>query len=274
MKKQILAVMLTGTMVFGCSLSAFAAEAESLPAEAPAAEEAGSLEDVLSAIVGEGGGSVEDLVKSIVGENGENVEGVVKSIVGENGENVQELVESIVGENGENVRELVNSFVGENGEGLEEILGKFGLGDVISSDGQVDVSGLLEKFGINNVSEEDVSSLIALFQDPDAFKEMLTGLFTKDGIGTLFLNMASAKSPVLGKITESLKAEDGGYDVEKVMTAFGSIEEKDGTVVINGTEIPEEELTAAVEDTMNEIEQLVESEVDSQAEAVAQSDAA
>ena len=68
MKKQILAVMLTGTMVFGCSLSAFAAEAESLPAEAPAAEEAGSLEDVLSAIVGEGGGSVEDLVKSIVGE--------------------------------------------------------------------------------------------------------------------------------------------------------------------------------------------------------------
>ena len=213
-------------------------------------------------------------MKSIVGENGENVEGVVKSIVGENGENVQELVESIVGENGENVRELVNSFVGENGEGLQEVLGKFGLGDVISSDGQVDVSGLLEKFGINNVSEEDVSSLIALFQDPDAFKEMLTGLFTKDGIGTLFLNMASAKSPVLGKITESLKAEDGGYDVEKVMTAFGSIEEKDGTVVINGTEIPEEELTAAVEDTMNEIEQLVDSEVDAQAEAVAQSDAA
>lgn len=146
MKKQILAVMLTGTMVFGCSLSAFAAEAESVPAEAPAAEEAGSLEDVLSAIVGEGGGSVEDLVKSIVGENGENVDGVI--------------------------------------------------------------------------------------------------------------------SP------------DGGYDVEKVMTAFGNIEEKDGTVVINGTEIPQEELTAAVEDTMNEIEQLVESEVDAQAEAVAQSDAA
>ena len=259
MKKQILAVMLTGTMVFGCSLSAFAAEAESLPAEAPAAEEAGSLEDVLSAIVGEGGGSVEDLVKSIVGENGENVEGVVKSIVGENGENV---------------RELVNSFVGENGEGLKEVLGKFGLDGVITPDGEVDVTGLLKKFGINNVSEEDVSSLIALFQDPDAFKEMLTGLFTKDGIGTLFLNMASSKSPVLGKITESLKAEDGGYDVEKVMTAFGSIEEKDGTVVINGTEIPEEELTAAVEDTMNEIEQLVDSEVDAQAEAVAQSDAA
>jgi len=79
---------------------------------------------------------------------------------------------------------------------------------------------------------------------------MVSGLFAKDGIGASILDMLGGKGGALGKVLDSLKGSDGGYDVDKLAKSLEGAEEKDGSVVINGTEIPEEELSQAVTDVL------------------------
>ena len=98
--------------------------------------------------------------------------------------------------------------------------------------------------------DEDIAAITSALSNPEALKEMVSGLFAKDGIGASILDMLGGKGGALGKVLDSLKGSDGGYDVDKLAKSLEGAEEKDGSVVINGTEIPEEELSQAVTDVL------------------------
>ena len=271
MKKRLLAVALSGALVLGGSMSAFAADAPAAESEAVSSEKGmseGDLQALLGSLAGSSdkeSGDLSGLLSMLGGEDGEvDLGGLVSSLGGEEG-GLGALLGSLGGEegglgellggltSGEGLGELLGGLIGEGG--LVELLGGLtsgeGLGELLGSltDGSVDIKGLLEGFGVK-VSDEDIAAITSALSNPEALKEMVSGLFAKDGIGASILDMLGGKGGALGKVLDSLKGSDGGYDVDKLAKSLEGAEEKDGSVVINGTEIPEEELSQAVTDVL------------------------
>ncbi len=258
MKKRLLAVALSGALVLGGSMSAFAADAPAAESEAVSSEKGmseGDLQALLGSLAGSSdkeSGDLSGLLSMLGGEDGEvDLGGLVSSLGGEEGD-LGALLGSLGGEEGD-LGELLGGLIGEGG--LVELLGGLtsgeGLGELLGSltDGSVDIKGLLEGFGVK-VSDEDIAAITSALSNPEALKEMVSGLFAKDGIGASILDMLGGKGGALGKVLDSLKGSDGGYDVDKLAKSLEGAEEKDGSVVINGTEIPEEELSQAVTDVL------------------------
>ena len=284
MKKRLLAVALSGALVLGGSMSAFAADAPAAESEAVSSEKGmseGDLQALLGSLAGSSdkeSGDLSGLLSMLGGEDGEvDLGGLVSSLGGEEG-GLGALLGSLGGEegdlgellggltsgeglgellggltSGEGLGELLGGLIGEGG--LVELLGGLtsgeGLGELLGSltDGSVDIKGLLEGFGVK-VSDEDIAAITSALSNPEALKEMVSGLFAKDGIGASILDMLGGKGGALGKVLDSLKGSDGGYDVDKLAKSLEGAEEKDGSVVINGTEITEEELSQAVTDVL------------------------
>jgi len=107
------------------------------------------------------------------------------------------------------------------------------------------VSGMGSKLGID-LSEEDIASLSEMLKNPEALKNTFGGLFTEGGIGAKLLDMISSYSSTIGAVVDSVENGEGGYDMDKILEILENTEEKDGSVVIGGTEISKEEIYAAV----------------------------
>ncbi len=108
------------------------------------------------------------------------------------------------------------------------------------------VSGAL---GIK-ISEDKMNKISALVKDPAAMKQKLAGLFAEGGSGAAVLDQISSKNAVLGGIINSMKSEDGSYDFDKITKIMDGVEEKDGSLVIGGTEIPKDEIKDAAAKAM------------------------
>ena len=100
------------------------------------------------------------------------------------------------------------------------------------------------------ISEDDMAAFSALLQDPAAMEQMLTGLFTEGGPGAAALDLIGSRNTVLGGIINSMKSEDGSYDFDKIAEIVEGAEEQAGSIVINGTEVPKEEIEDAVAEVM------------------------
>ena len=110
-------------------------------------------------------------------------------------------------------------------------------------------SELGSKLGIA-LSEKDIASLYGMLKNPELLKQTYGGLFTKGGIGAKVLDMIGSYSSMLGTVIDSVKNSEGGYDMDKIVESLENAVEKDGSVVIGGTEIPKEEISAAVMDVL------------------------
>lgn len=110
-------------------------------------------------------------------------------------------------------------------------------------------SGLGSKLGMD-LSKEDIASLSGMLKNPETLKQTLGGLFTEGGIGAKVLDMIGSRSSTLGTVVDSVKNGEGGYDMDKIVESLENVVEKDGSVVIGGTEISKEEISAAVTDVL------------------------
>ena len=135
----------------------------------------------------------------------------------------------------------LGSLLGGAGDGS---LGGFSLDTLKSL-----ASGLGSKLGID-LSEEDIASLSGMLKNPETLKQTLGGLFTEGGIGAKVLDMIGSRSSTLGTVVDSVKNGEGGYDMDKIVESLENVVEKGGSVVIGGTEISKEEISAAVTDVL------------------------
>ena len=131
----------------------------------------------------------------------------------------------------------VGSLLGGAGDGSE---GGFALDTLKSL-----ASGLGSKLGID-VSGEDIASLSGMLKNPETLKQTFGGYFTEGGIGAKVLDTIGSRSSMLGAVVDSVKNGEGGYDMDKIVETLENAVEKDGSVVIGGTEISKEEISAAV----------------------------
>ena len=106
-------------------------------------------------------------------------------------------------------------------------------------------SGLGSKMGID-VSEEDFASFSWLLKNPQELKQTFGGFFTEGGIGTKVLDTVGTYSSTIGTVVNAVKNSEGGYDMDKIVEILENAVEKDGSVVIGGTEFSKEEISAAV----------------------------
>ena len=217
--KKIMSLVISGALILSGCISVFASDAAAGETEVSqaAGDDLGALLDALGSEEGLG-----ELLNSLGSEEG--LDELLNSLGSEEG--LGELLGSLGSEAG--LDDLLNSVIGEGSE----------------------ISGLLESIGLGNLSEEDLAGLGEMLNDPEALKEMASGLLGKDGMGTFILDMIAGEGGALGSVLEGLKTDDGGYDVDKVMETLETIEEKDASVVINGTEIPQEEIEKAAGDVM------------------------
>ncbi len=235
MYKKVLAVVLSGMMVFGAGMSVCAAESE---------KGAESLLGGLMNSLGGEEGDLEDLLSSLGSEEGDL--GALLSSLGSE-ESLDELLSSLGSEEG-GLGELLSSLGGENGES-SALLGML-LGSLASDEDLLgSVLGGLSGDGTEadgfHLSAEDLAGLGEALSDPEAY-ETLSGLFAADGLGTMILDLVSSKGGTLGILAGSLKNEEGGYDIEKIIKSLEGAEEKEGSIVIDGNEITEEEIQEAV----------------------------
>lgn len=227
MLKKVCAMILAGAMTIAGCINVFAAD--DAAAESEKANEIAALLNSLG-----GDASLDDILNAIGGEEG-----------------LGELANSLGGEEG--LSGLLNSL-SEAGGDLSGLLGGLGLGDLAGQltgeDGSFDLGALAQGLGLGDLSQEDLAGLAGMLENPEALKEMLTGLFSKDGLGTSILDLLGSDDNAIGSVVKSLKGEDGTYDVDKIMESIGNVVEKDHSIVINGTEISEEDIQSAVEKVM------------------------
>lgn len=266
MQKKILAVVLSGMLVFGAGMSVYAADA----AESEATAEGGvesllgglmsslgsdeeSLDGLLSSLGGEEG-SLDGLLSSLGGEGG-SLDGLLSSLGGEGG-SLDELLSSL-GVDEESLEGLLSSL-GEEGGSLEGLLSSLGveggsLDEILSSLGGEGGSGALLGMLLGSLdldlSAEELAGLGEALDDPEAEK-LLSGLFTEDGIGTSILDMIGSEDNSLGTLLGSMKSEEGGYDIDKIIKGLEGAEEKEGSIVIDGTEVSQEEIRDAVTEVL------------------------
>ena len=152
--------------------------------------------------------------------------------------------------------EITASVVAGEG-GLVSLLGGLlgGAGDESEGGFSLDTlkslaTGLGSKLGID-LSEEDIASLSGMLKNPEVLKQTLGGLFSEGGIGAKVLDMIGSSSSTIGTVVDSVKNGEGGYDMDKIVEILENAVEKDGSVVIGGTEILKEEISAAVTNVLN-----------------------
>ena len=208
MHKKILAVALSGMLVFGTGISTHAAESKE--------EGLGSLLGGLMDSLGSEEGDIDDLLSSLGGEEG-GLDDLLSSLGGEGG--LDELLSSL---GGEDVGALLAGLGSE--EGL--------LGSVLGGLSGDETEGL---------SKEDLLGLGEALSDPD-----ISSLFAADGFGTVILDMLGSEDTALGSFISSMKGEDGSYDIERIIKSLEEAEEKEDSFVIDGTEIPAEEIRESV----------------------------
>ena len=229
--KRFLAVVLSGALVFGAGMSVCAADAkEGKEAQSPAAGKAeGGLDSMLGGLMnslGSEDGSVDGLLSSLGVEDG-SVDGLLSSL----GVSLGEQIES-------------NALLGTvlSGLGIEEGRLEDAIGIVL---GRIAGDG----------AEADLGTLVQMFSDPEALKDKLSVFFAKGGLGAMILDRIASRDGILATVVNSLKGEDGGYDVEKLMNSLENATQKDGSLVIDGTEVPEEELEDAVAQALDVLDQ-------------------
>ena len=267
--KRFLAVVLSGALVFGAGMSVCAADAKESKAErsssADKAEgELGSLLGGLMNSLGSEDGSVDGLLSSLGVEDG-SVDGLLSSLGGEDG-SLDGLLSSLGVEDG-SLDGLLSSLGGEAGS-LDDLLSSLGeqiesnalLGTVLSGLG-IEEGRLEDAIGIvlgriaGDGAEADLGTLVQMFSDPEALKDRLSDFFAKGGLGAMILDRIASRDGILATVVNSLKGEDGGYDVEKLMNSLENATQKDGSLVIDGTEVPEEELEDAVAQALDVLDQ-------------------
>ena len=136
---------------------------------------------------------------------------------------------------------LLGGLLGGAGDGSE---GGFSL-DMLKSL----ASGLGSKLGID-LSEEDFASLSGMLKNPEVLKQTLGGFFAEGQIGAKVLDVIGSRSSMLSTVVDSVKNGEGGYDMDKIVESLENAVEKGGSVVIGGTEISKEEISAAVTDVL------------------------
>ena len=221
MTKKMMAVVLSAMLVFGAGMSVCAADAQESEAAVSeaAGEEGGSLEDLLSpgAEGGEPLGMLDALLTDVNSE--EDMENLLGSLLG-------------VPSTDETKAEGAGRLPSLDENTLKAIAGTVG-----------------SALGVE-ISEDDMAALSALVQDPAAMEQMLAGLFAEGGPGAAALDLISSRNTVLGGIINSMKSEDGSYDFDKIARIMEGAEEKNGSLVIGGTEVPKEEIEDAVTEVM------------------------
>ena len=267
--KRFLAVVLSGALVFGAGMSVCAADAkEGKAAQSPAAGKAeGGLDSMLGGLMNSLGGedgSVDGLLSSLGVEDG-SVDGLLSSLGVEDG-SVDGLLSSLGVEDG-SLDGLLSSL-GEEAGSLDDLLSSLGeqmesnalLGTVLSGLG-IEEGRLEDAIGIvlgriaGDGAEVDLGTLVKMFSDPEALKDKLSDFFAKGGLGAMILDRIASRDGILATVVNSLKGEDGGYDVEKLMNSLENATQKDGSLVIDGTEVPEEELEDAVAQALDVLDQ-------------------
>ena len=101
------------------------------------------------------------------------------------------------------------------------------------------------KLGIH-LSAEDIASLPGMLKNPEALEQTYGFLFTAGGIGAKVLDIVGRRNSMCGAVVNSLKNGEGGYDMVKIAHSLENAQEKNGSVVINGTEISKKEIYAAL----------------------------
>ena len=221
MTKKMMAVVLSAMLVSGAGLSVYAADAQESEAAVSeaAGEEGGSLENLLSLPGAEEGspGILDALLTDVNSE--EDMENLLGSLLG-------------VPSTDETEAEGAGRLPSLDENTLKAIAGTVG-----------------SALGIE-ISEDDMAALSALVQDPAAMEQMLAGLFAEGGPGAAALDLISSRNTVLGGIINSMKSEDGSYDLDRIARVMEGAEEKNGSLVIGGTEVPKEEIEDAVTEVM------------------------
>ena len=221
MTKKMMAVVLSAMLVSGAGLSVYAADAQESEAAVSeaAGEEGGSLENLLSLPGAEEGspGILDALLADVNSE--EDMENLLGSLLG-------------VPSTDETKAEGAGRLPSLDENTLKAIAGTVG-----------------SALGVE-ISEDDMAALSALVQDPAAMEQMLAGLFAEGGPGAAALDLISSRNTVLGGIINSMKSEDGSYDFDKIAKVMEGVEEKNGSLVIGGTEVPKEEIEDAVTEVM------------------------
>lgn len=268
MMKKVLAITLSGIMVLGGSMSVFAADGAESEAAVSAAESAvesaassvesaaaeGSEEESLEAMLG-------DLLGALGGEEGQEGEDPIGDLLGALGvdeESLNSLAEGI------GYSEILGSLFGDGesfdlGSWLEgfdvgSTLGSiYGALETLTADDftmdEASVKELADTLGIK-MTDEEVHDLIEIANDPDAFEKMVADLFAKDGPCASILDAIGSKGGALGTVIDAMKSDDGGYDIEKIKTSLENVEEKEDSIVIDGTELTQDDIAGAIEDVM------------------------
>ena len=221
MTKKMMAVVLSAMLVSGAGLSVYAADAQ-------------ESEAAVSEAAGEEGGSLEDLLSSPGAEEGSP--GILDALLTDvnSEEDMENLLGSLLGvpSTDETEAEGAGRLPSLDENTLKAIAGTVG-----------------SALGVE-ISEDDMAALSALVQDPAAMEQMLAGLFAEGGPGAAALDLISSRNTVLGGIINSMKSEDGSYDFDKIARIMEGAEEKNGSLVIGGTEVPKEEIEDAVTEVM------------------------
>ena len=228
MKKQIMAFVLSGAMLLGGCVSVFAADAA---AESEVSQAAEGDQESLSALLGSiGSKGLDGLMSSFGGEEG--LGGLLNSVGGEEG--LGGLLNSVGGKEG--LGGLLSSVV--SGDSLDDLLNSTGITDLIGAvsdeNGCVDVSALMQMFGLDGLPEKT-----------EELKEMLSGFFQEGEIGSDLLDTLAAEGGNLEALIESMKDEAGAYDVGRIIACLTDLKSKGNGLVINGIEITEEEFRKA-----------------------------
>jgi hypothetical protein len=276
MMKKVLAITLSGIMVLGGSMSVFAADGAESEAAASTAESAVSTAESAAAESSEDA-SLESMLGDLLGALGSEEEDPVGSLLGSLG--VEEGSLDALAE-GLGASELLGALTGEDSFDLGSFLEGFDVGSTLGS-----IYGALETLGTEEftwdaesvkelagalgieMSDEEAHDLVELANDPEAEDKLVAKLFAKGGICAAILDSIGSKGGAIGTVIESMKNEDGDYDVEKITTSMEEAEEKENSIVINGTEITQDDLAAAIEDVMTMLG-VTEEAAGSEAEAV------
>ena len=314
MFRKSLAVFISGILVLGSSSAVFAADAAtSDKTEATGTESTSddSLTALIGGFLGEDGDSIdlEGLLGAVTDENGElNLDGIVGSLSeGEEGSlDLGGLVSGLLGGEGEegsfDLGGLVSGLLGgeEGSFDLNALLGgllggeegevdlESLLGSVVDENGNFDLSGILEMFGVDEssldiagilgmiggiggesfseelktleteagieegeeVTLDEVETMInGLVSNPDEVTALVSSLFKEGGIGASVLDLVGSTDDTISGIVDSMKDDSGEYSLDRMAEAFGSVEVNDEGISIDGQEISAEE----IENTVNQL---------------------
>ena len=235
------------------------------------------------------------LVSGLLGGEGEegsfDLGGLVSGLLGGEGEegslDLGGLVSGLLGgeEGSFDLNALLGGLLGgEEGDLDLEAL----LGSVVDENGNFDLSGVLEMFGVDE-SSLDIAGILAtiggiggesfseelktleteagvtdgeevtldevegmiteLVSNPDEVTALVSSLFKEGGIGASVLDLVGSTGDTISGIVDSMKDDSGDYSLDRMTEAFGSVEVNDEGISIDGQKISAEE----IENTVNQL---------------------